>query len=490
MCAQENILLKQLNRERKARKEAEAIAEKKCRVLYEINGKLAVRHEITRILAEGVSLDEVSHKIIKIMCETLQLPYGGLWKVDQVNNVLRCVDIWNCGGDAIEKFGVISKQFTLSFGVGLPGRVWQNKSVYWIEDVTIDSNFPRAKWAIEANFHSGFGLPIFFEGEILGVFEFFMSSLVSIDENMMNMLNDIANQIGIFIGREYAQKRVTSLSRLAGMAEVASSVLHNVGNALNSINTSVEMLGEKIKLSKMEILKSLTELLQQHKKDFATFLTKDTKGKHVPELISELSKTWEKDKKYFLEEINALRKNVNHVKNIITTQQSLSTTLGLREEVSIGELLEDGLTLNKSLYERSNIQVLYDFSPIQKAILDRAKLLQIIVNLIKNSIDALEESEIEPKQLLLKLQEKDDKHFMIQVGDNGVGVLRENLTKIFSHGFTTKNDGHGFGLHASALFAQEMGGKLFAESKGIGKGATFTLILPYQAVSKGKDKNE
>jgi signal transduction histidine kinase len=67
------------------------------------------------------------------------------------------------------------------------------------------------------------------------------------------------------------------------------------------------------------------------------------------------------------------------------------------------------------------------------------------------------------------------------VSDNGVGIASENLTRIFNHGFTTRKDGHGFGLHSGALAAREMGGALWAQSDGPGKGATFTLELPLSA---------
>lgn len=484
------ILSRQLAREKNARKQAEAIAEEKSRVLYQANIDLTIRNKITHILVENTSLDEVTPKVLKMICETMNFDEGALWKVDHLNNVLRCVDIWSAEKNQIKPFIDISKQFTFLPGIGLPGRIWQSKSPAWVKDVVLDPNFPRAKWAKCANLHGAFGLPIMFKDEVLGVFEFFTHRIYTADDNLLKMLHDISNQMGIFIDREYAQKKVASLSRLAGMAEVASSVLHNIGNALNSINISAEMINEKIKHSKMENLTLLVNLLQQHKEDLETFLATHPKGKNVSEFLFQLSVEWNDEKKYLIDELKSLVKCIEHVKNIITTQQSLTNTDRLTEQTSIEELLDDVLTLNKIYHERASIEVIRDFSPIKKVITERTKLFQILMNVVKNGVDALLESDIKSKQLILRIHEKDDSHFMIQVSDNGTGILPANIKKIFTHGMTTKKTGHGFGLHTSALYAEELGGELFAESEGVNCGSTFTLILPYRLISQRGDNNE
>lgn len=481
---EQDILSRQLVREKAARKEAEKIAETKSRILYQANRELSVRNEIISLLAEYSSLDEITPHILKIICKTMQLELGALWKVDLVNKVLRCVDTWSVESDKIKEFAnVSSNQFTFLLGVGLPGRVWESKAPCWIEDVTKDLNFPRADWAERAGLHAGFAFPIHFEGEVLAVVEFFMNHFYSFDDSLMRFLNDITNQIGIYIGREQAQKRVASLSRLVGMEDVASNVLHNVGNVLNSINTSVDMLGEKIVHSSMEKLTPLVELLHQHKNDIRAFLLNDPKGIHALEFLSLLSKEWVNEKKYLSNEIILLKKNIGHVNSIISMQQSLTRVAGIAEKISLPELLDDAVTLSKITENGADIKINREFHTIKKIIIDKVKLYQIIVNLVKNAIDSLLESNVELKQLTLRFEEKDNFHFMVKVCDNGLGILPENITKIFSHGFTTKRKGHGFGLHSSAIYAHEMGGSLVAESRGIGSGATFTLILPYQVMS-------
>lgn len=286
--------------------------------------------------------------------------------------------------------------------------------------------------------------------------------------------------------KEELNQQKIQKARQLGMAEVASSVLHNVGNTLNSINTSIELLDEKVNHSKMDNLSPLVNLMQQHKNDMPRFLVEDPQGQHVIEFITLLLTEWNNQKQFFSNEISGLKKNVWHIKSIIRMQQSLSHAVGMTEEASMTELLEDALTLNKIAYERMAIKIVRDYHPIKTVIVDKVKVFQIVVNLIKNSIDSLQEVDSDFKQLTLRLKEKDSSHFMIQVEDNGVGILNENILKIFSHGYTTKLTGHGFGLHASALDAQDMNGSLVAESEGAGKGAKFILVLPYKPNAGGR----
>ena len=111
--------------------------------------------------------------------------------------------------------------------------------------------------------------------------------------------------------------------------------------------------------------------------------------------------------------------------------------------------------------------------------MEKQKVLQILVNLVKNAADALGENSKEPRGITLLTTLEEGNRVKISVRDNGIGISQENLTRIFAHGFTTKKTGHGFGLHTGALAAKEMGGALIAQSDGHGTGATFILELPF-----------
>jgi signal transduction histidine kinase len=147
------------------------------------------------------------------------------------------------------------------------------------------------------------------------------------------------------------------------------------------------------------------------------------------------------------------------------------------ETLNVTELVEDALRMSSSALARHDIQVVKDFGEPVAILVEKHKVLQILVNPVRNAKHACADSGHQEKRLTIRVSNGDDR-IRIAVKDNGVGIPRENLTRIFAHGFTTKKDGHGFGLHSGVLAAKEMGGSLGLHSNGVGQGATFTLELP------------
>lgn len=266
-------------------------------------------------------------------------------------------------------------------------------------------------------------------------------------------------------------------ARQAGMADIATSVLHNIGNVLNSANISTTMINYYISHSRVFDLEKITLLLQEHKESIGYYLTEDETGKHIIHYINLLTTTWKEDHNKLLHETKLLKENIEHIRNIILQQQSLGRTIGFNETISIPELIEHCLSFNN--INNKMIEIIREYEPLKEVVLDKVKLMQIIVNLIKNSMDSLQESKGCTKKIIVRTFERDEYYFIIQIADNGIGIAKEHLEKIFSHGFTTKKAGHGYGLHASAVSIQEMSGTLTVESKGIEYGAVFTLTLPY-----------
>ena len=209
-------------------------------------------------------------------------------------------------------------------------------------------------------------------------------------------------------------------------------------------------------------------------------LTNDPKGRQVPVYLAQLAALLSDEQASTLEELAQLQKNIEHIKDIVTMQQSFAKVSGVTELVKAADLVEDALRMNASSLARHNIQIIKEFEEAQLITVEKQKVLQILVNLVRNAQDACDNSGREKKRLTLRVSHGDDR-VRIAVCDNGVGIPAENRTRIFAHGFTTKKDGHGFGLHSGALAAREMGGSLTVESDGPGQGATFTLELPYTA---------
>ena len=276
-------------------------------------------------------------------------------------------------------------------------------------------------------------------------------------------------------------KNLVATSRVAGMAEVATGVLHNVGNVLNSLNVSSNLIGDAIQQSKVTTLVKLSALVDQHAADLGTFLTSDPKGKLIPEVLQRLAENSLAERDWFATEIAAMQKNIDYIKAIIAMQQDYASTAGVVEKLSGSTLLEDALRMSEPNIASHQIKVVREFSTVPPITVEKDKVLQILINLIHNAREACDElptSAQREKIITLSIEAGDEGEVRLSVRDNGVGIPPENLTRIFSHGFTTRPGGHGFALHSSILAARAMGGSLTAHSDGAGKGAAFVLVLP------------
>lgn len=278
-----------------------------------------------------------------------------------------------------------------------------------------------------------------------------------------------------------AQHRLIDLSRQAGMAEVATSVLHNVGNVLNSVNVSASIVASKAKESRVENLLALVQMLEEHSFDLPEFLSLDAKGQRVIPYLMKLGKHLQEERQITLREVALLTDHVGHIKEIVARQQSYAKASGLIELVALPELVADTVQIVRTGLERHQIHLECECEDTPRVALDKHNVLQILLNLLRNAIQAIKDSENPDKKITVRIQRSGADRFRLSVSDTGIGLPAENLTRIFSHGFTTRQDGHGFGLHSGANAARQMGGTLRAESDGPGQGATFILELPLNA---------
>jgi PAS domain S-box-containing protein len=274
--------------------------------------------------------------------------------------------------------------------------------------------------------------------------------------------------------------RLVEASRQAGMAEVATGVLHNVGNVLNSVNLSTTLIREKLQQSRLSHLRKVVGLVREKESDLANFLTHDPKGRQLPQFLERLTQHLAEENKALIDETDGLEKNVQHIKQIVSMQQSFARVFGVTESLPADRLMEEAVQFNAIGFERHGIQLIRRYEPAPPVLVDRHQVLQILINLLRNAKQALRETE-GIKQITLTVAPTREGHVRLAVSDNGIGIAPENLTKVFRHGFTTKKDGHGFGLHAGALAAREMQGSLSVQSDGLHQGATFTLELPVAA---------
>jgi signal transduction histidine kinase len=283
-----------------------------------------------------------------------------------------------------------------------------------------------------------------------------------------------------------AQSELVNAARHAGMAEIAANVLHNVGNVLNSVNVSADLVSAQARDSRVKGLADAVRLLNEHEVNLADFLTRDEKGKRLPAYLNKLAEVLTAEKTLIVKEIGSLKGGIEHIRDIVATQQSFAGAAGVTEPVLVGDLLRDALRMNASLLTRHATTVLEDWEGIPEVLLDKHIVLQILVNLIANALQAMESITDRPRRLVLKaetLAGANGPRLRIRVGDNGEGILPENQHRLFAHGFTTRKGGHGFGLHSCALAARAMNGHLAVHSPGPGGGATFTLDIPQRELA-------
>jgi two-component system NtrC family sensor kinase len=287
---------------------------------------------------------------------------------------------------------------------------------------------------------------------------------------------EVARQTGRL---EQVSRELIATARRAGMADVATGVLHNVGNVLNSVNVSSALIADTLRKLKVAGLAKIAALLGEHEHDLGAFMTTDSRGRKLPGFLAQLAGHLTAEQEIGLKEVDHLQKNIEHIKKIVNMQQIYAASTGFSERLDLRELLETALQMNTPSLNRHEVVIVREFQNIPPVSADKHKVLQILVNLITNAQQAMKDS-LE-KILTLGIQTTTEASVRIFVRDTGGGIASENITRIFAHGFTTKTDGHGFGLHSSALAAKEMKGSLTVHSDGPGKGTIFTLELPLAA---------
>ena len=274
-----------------------------------------------------------------------------------------------------------------------------------------------------------------------------------------------------------AQKDLVDKAHKAGMADIAAGTLHNVGNILNSVRVSVEVIGAMANDLPLQELIRANGLLRENMDSIETFILNDPRGKKLLFYYLQLEEPFKNASANIQQNIQRLSEKVNTINDVIAAQQNYAGIGGLTEKVKLTDIIEDALVIQSGSIERHKISVAKEFHEAPEIMVQKTKLVHILVNLIKNAKDAMIGMEPVNKKLHISIQGEDGS-IVIRFKDAGCGIRQENINKIFSYGFSTKKNGHGFGLHSSANYMKEMGGAMWAESEGEGKGAQFVLKFP------------
>ncbi|MEM7453401.1 MAG: HAMP domain-containing sensor histidine kinase [Planctomycetota bacterium] len=273
-------------------------------------------------------------------------------------------------------------------------------------------------------------------------------------------------------------EQMIKFSREAGKAEIATGVLHNVGNVMNSVNVSADVLKDRMRSKVQRRLQATHSLLEEHQQNLPGFFSDQQRAEYFVPFIGQLSE----DVGDLLAEVESLQEKLNHVNNVVASQQDLATMSGVDSTFDMAEVIESSIVMLSDSFLKSRVEIDFEKEIVPFVTTDKHKLIQILVNLLRNAKHAIEDNDGTERSILVRLYKVSECRIGIEVRDTGVGISDENLGKIFQHGFSTRKDrgGHGFGLHHTVCVLQELGGELRADSEGVGRGATFFLELPVE----------
>ena len=341
-------------------------------------------------------------------------------------------------------------------------------------------------------------LPIVRQGQLMGLLYLENSLLAdAFSANRVAILEVIATQAAISLEnatlyrdseqlvaertRELRQAhgRLVHVAHQAGMAEIASNVLHNMGNALTGINIGLEHLQEEVLATRVDLLLRSSDLLQQHADDLAAFLTMDRRGKLIPTMIDKVSTHLNDGRERVLHHLEVLQDKVIQLNTVLHMQNKYATaSQRLTESCLANEIIDDALQICAAALSQNRIAVRRQYTALEPIKLERHRILQILINLISNAVHAMMELAPEHKRVLTVRVGQSSDSCIFEVEDTGAGVDEDIRHKIFTFGFTTRPNRHGIGLHASATDAQAMSGSLHLDLSGEEGGARFVLTLP------------
>jgi PAS domain S-box-containing protein len=422
--------------------------------------RLAAQHAVTRVLAEAPTLASATPLVLQAICEGLDWSVGAIWRVDQKEKLLRCVETWHMPSTQPKEFDQRTHSQTFPLGVGLPGRVWEQAQPAWIEDVPQDANFPRASIAAKEGLHAAFGFPILLGAEVLGVLEFFSHEIQQPDRRLLEMMSAIGSQIGQFIERKeaeealrmYARDLETARKRAEEATRAKSEFLANISHEIRT---------------PMNAMVGMTELA------LATRITREQR-----------------------EYLNAIQGSADALLTLVNDLLDFSKIEARKLQLdrvafNLRDALEDTMRVLAPRADQKGLELVCHIHPETPATVvgDPLRLRQIVVNLVGNAIKFTEHGEV-----VLRVQAEPrgngDVQLRFSVADTGIGIPPEKQAVIFEafsqadSSTTRRYGGTGLGLAISAQLVELMGGRISVESEP-GRGSTFHFTARFEVQQPG-----
>jgi len=398
------------------------------------------QYAVTNLLAASWTLAEVANELLEAITSSGDWAYAAIWTYDEAARGLRCRNVWHEASERVKKFSDLSLVITLPEGQGLPGRVWNSKKPTWVYDVTRDLNFPRAPYAAAADLHGGFAFPLFFHGEIDGIMELFSHNVVEPDEDLLQMVEALGSQIGLFIERG---RIVQELEREK----------ENAGGASTAKDRFLALLSEKLRAPLTPVLSWADRIAEQSN------------------LRSDVQQG-----------LRMVRGNVELEMRLIEDMLDLTRiargklTLQLRM-ADAHELLQSALEIVRTDIEQRHLTPVVTLTASRhELIADAPRLQQVFWSVLHNACKFTPEN----GTISVRSYNPSLRRITIEISDNGIGIEPQFVEKIF-YAFEqadSQSEGLGLGLALTKAIVEMHAGTIRAHSDGLGKGATFVIELP------------
>ena len=398
------------------------------------------QYAVTNLLAASWTLAEVATELLEAMAASGDWAFAAIWTYDEAAGGLRCRNVWHEASEQVKKFSDLSLVVTLPEGQGLPGRVWNSKKPTWVYDVTRDSNFPRAPYAAAADLHGGFAFPLFFQGEIDGIMELFSHNVVEPDEDLLQMVEALGSQIGLFIARG---RIVQELQREK----------ENAGAASTTRDRFLGLLSDKLRAPLTPVLTWAGRIAEQF-----------DLGPDVQQALK------------------MVRGNLELEMRLIEDVLDLSRiargklTLHLRK-ADAHELLQSALEIVRSDIEQRHLTPFVALEASRhELVADAPRLQQVFWSVLHNACKFTPEN----GTISVRSYNPGPRRIIIEISDNGIGIEPQFVEKIF-YAFEqadSQSEGLGLGLAITKAIVEMHAGTIRAHSDGLGEGTTFVIELP------------
>ena len=274
-----------------------------------------------------------------------------------------------------------------------------------------------------------------------------------------------------------------------GRLEVVDTILHNIGNAINSVTTGIETVRQHVGNDRVgRRLFALAAAVREHQDDWSDYIENDPQGRKVMPFIIELSESFSKRNEDLIKTVGRVKDRANHIADIVRTQKAFGSPAMARKDIDLHDALSAAVRVLRDSLNKKGIHTDIDCEDAPREIrIEESQFHQMLVNLVKNSIEAIDDLTLaqgldETPRIQIRASAEDD-FLNLEISDNGIGIKDKDTKAIFAPGYTTKRLGSGLGLHSAANFVIASGGRIQVLSEGTGKGATMRVRLPLSSVA-------